>query len=211
MLAPMGVRYVVVPSTQGRDGGAAGDAPVALRRAMAQQLDLARLRSSRGLVLYENVAYAPIRSAVPPPALPIDSRRPNRAALTTDLTRATPIPSNGATAVGTAFWGEAYDSEWKATGDGETLRHQEPFGWANGYVVGRRATVSITYEAQWARWAMLGGTLIIWLLVLWRWRRTRVRRDPSTRAVAARRRRERAPKPDPLAELDDEAFWWERV
>ena len=61
MLAPMGVRYVVVPSTQGRDGGAAGDAPVALRRAMAQQLDLARLRSSRGIVLYENLAYAPIR------------------------------------------------------------------------------------------------------------------------------------------------------
>ncbi len=32
MLAPMGVRYVVVPSTQGRDGGAQADAPVALRR-----------------------------------------------------------------------------------------------------------------------------------------------------------------------------------
>ena len=53
----MGVRYVVVPSTQGRDGGAQADAPVALRAApMAQQLDLARLRSSRGLVLYENLA-----------------------------------------------------------------------------------------------------------------------------------------------------------
>ena len=93
MLAPMGVRYVVVPSTQGRDGGAAGDAPVALRRAMAQQLDLARLRSSRGIVLYENVAYTPIRAAVSPPALPVDSRRPNRAALTTNLNR-------GATDVG---------------------------------------------------------------------------------------------------------------
>ncbi len=191
MLAPMGVRYVVVPSTQGRDGGAAGDAPVALRRAMAQQLDLARLRSSRGLVLYENVAYAPIRAAVSPPALPVDSRRPNRAALTTDLTRAVPLPSDGATAVGTAFWGEAYDSEWKATGNGDTLRHQEPFGWANGFVVDRRATVSIAYEAQWLRWAMLGGALVIWVLVMWRWRRTRVRRDPSTRAIAARQRRER--------------------
>jgi hypothetical protein len=211
MLAPMGVRYVVVPSTQGRGGGAIRDTSVALRRAMAQQLDLARLRSSRGLVLYENVAYSPIRASVSPPALPVDSRRPNRAALTTDLTRAVPLPSRGATAAGTAFWGEAYDSEWKATGDGDALRHQESFGWANGFVVDQRATVSIAYEAQWVRWAMLGGALIIWLLVIWRWRRTRVRRDPSTRAVAARQRRERVSKPNPLAELDDEAFWWERV
>jgi hypothetical protein len=207
----MGVRYVVVPSTQGRDGGAATDAPVALRRAMAQQLDLARLRSSRGLVLYENVAYAPIRAAVSPPALPVDSRRPNRAALTTDLTRAVPLPSGSATSAGTAFWGEAYDSEWKATGDGDALRHQQSFGWANGFVVDRRATVSIAYEAQWMRWAMLGGALVIWVFVVWRWRRTRVRRDPSTRTPANRARRERATKPDPLAELDDEAFWWERV
>ena len=211
MLAPMAVRYVVVPSTQGRDGGAAANAPLALRRAMAQQLDLARLRSNRGLVLYENVAYAPIRSAVPPPALPVDSRRPNRAALATGLTRAVPLSSDRATAVGTAFWGEAYDSEWKATGDGDALRHQESFGWANGFVVDQRATVSIAYEAQWVRWAMLGGALIIWVLVIRRWRRTRVRRDPSRRAVNARQRRERVVKADPLAELDDEAFWWERV
>ena len=73
-------------------------APVALRRAMAQQLDLARLRSSRGLVLYENLAYAPIRAAVSPPSLPVDSRRPNRAALATDLTRAVPLPSGAVAA-----------------------------------------------------------------------------------------------------------------
>jgi GT2 family glycosyltransferase len=209
MLAPMGVRYVAVPSTQGRDGGAGADAPVALRRAMAQQLDLARLRSSRGLVLYENLAFAPVRAAIPPPALPVDSRRPNRAALATDLTRATPLPST-ATGRGTAFWGEAFDSEWKATGDGDALRHQEPFGWANGFVVERQSTVSISYDAQWVRWAMLGGALVVWLLVIWRWRRTRAKRDVSSRATA-RPRRERTSRPDPLAEFDDEAFWWERV
>jgi GT2 family glycosyltransferase len=211
MLAPMGVRYVIVPSTQGRDGGASAAAPVALRQAMAQQLDLARLRSSRGLVLYENLAFAPIRASVRPPALPVDSRRPNRAALTTDLTRATPLSSPGTAAAGTAFWGEAHDSEWKATANGAALRHQESFGWANGFVVPRRAAVSMSYDAQWVRWAVLGGALVIWLLVIWRWRRTRVKRDASTRAMAARRRRERPSRPDPLAELDDEAFWWERV
>ena len=163
------------------------DAPVALRRAMAQQLDLARLRSSRGLVLYENLAYAPIRAAV------LAAGAPGRLA-PAEPRRARDRPhARGAAArrarppAGTAFWGEAYDSEWKATGDGDALRHQKSFGWANGFVVRpTRATVSIAYEAQWVRWAMLGGALVIWLLVIWRWRRTRVRRDPSARAAAAR-------------------------
>ena len=120
MLAPMGVRYVVVPSTQGRDGGDARPTPpVALRRAMAQQLDLARLRSSRGLVLYENLAYAPIRAAVSPPALPVDSSPPEPGCAH-DRPHA-----RGAAAVGSStprghrVLGEAYDSEWKATGDGD--------------------------------------------------------------------------------------------
>lgn len=210
MLAPMGVRYVVVPSTQGRDGDARPAPPVAVRRAMSQQLDLARLRSSRGITLYENLAFAPIRAVVPPPRLPVDSPRPNRAALATDLTRAVPLADGGVAAAGTAFWGEAYDAEWKATGGGAALRHQQSFGWANGFVVDQRGRVSIAFDSQWLRWVMLGGALVIWLLTIWRWRRTRVRRDPASR-TAPRERRDRTTRPDPLAELDDEAFWWERV
>ena len=206
----MGVRYVVVPSTQGRDGGAAGDAPVALRRAMAQQLDLARLRSSRGIVLYENVAYAPIRAAVSPPALPVDSRRPNRAALTTDLTRG--AAASGATPPGTAFWGEAYDSEWKATRRRRPLRHQESFGWANGFVVRRRgdrvdrvrSAVGALGDARRRAGHLAARALAVAS-------HPGAARSVAPRAVASRQRRERSAKPDPLAELDDEAFWWERV
>jgi GT2 family glycosyltransferase len=210
MLAPMGVRYVVLPSTQGRDGGADAARPTAMRRAMAQQLDLARLRAGPGLALYENLAFAPLRALVPPPRLPIDSPRPNRAAQSTDLTRAVPLTSE-APASGTVLWGEAYDAEWHASGNDETLRHQQPFGWANGYPVEGHATVSIAYEAQWVRWAMLGVALIIWLAVVWRWRRTRVRRPRALRGAAARPRRERRERHDAVSEVDDESFWWERV
>jgi GT2 family glycosyltransferase len=208
MLAPMGVRLIAVPSTQGRGGGAAASVPVALRQAMGQQLDLARLRSSRGLVLYENLAYAPLRASVPPPRLPVDSPSPNRAAQSTDLTRARPLTSTAA--AGTVLWGEAYDGEWKASGNGDALRHERAFGWTNGYAVKRRATVSLRYDAQWVRWVMLLVALVIWVFVVWRWRRTRVRRDRVGRAQV-RTARERRGRADPLAELDDESFWWERV
>jgi hypothetical protein len=210
MLAPMGVRYVVVPSTQGSDGGASAPVPRAVRAAMAQQLDLAQLRSTAGIVLYENLAYAPIRAAVPG-RVPVDSARPNRAALDADLADATPLTS-APTPAGTVLWGEAYDSEWQASRDGTALRHEQAFGWANGFRSNRRGVVSITYGAQWQRWAMLAGALVLWLLVVRRWRRTRVRRDPVQRAATDRQRRERAERYDPLNDvLDEETFWWERV
>ena len=79
------------------------------------------------------------------------------------------------------------------------------------YPSNRRGAVSIDYGAQWQRWAMLAGALVLWLLVVRRWRRTRVRPDPAQRA-AVRARRERAERHDPLTDvLDDDAFWWERV
>ena len=99
-----------------------------------------------------------------------------------------------------------------ATSHGRSLPHEQAFGWANGFVAERPGTVSIVYGAQWTRWAMLGGALVIWLFVVWRWRRTWVRRDPSERARAARARRERRERYDPLADvIDEDAFWWERV
>ena len=64
--------------------------PLAVRRAMSEQLDLAQLRSGAGLVLYENLAYTPLAASVPG-RVPVDSARPNRAALETNLARAVPL------------------------------------------------------------------------------------------------------------------------
>src|SRR5262249_17216435 len=152
-------------------GGAATSVPGAVRTAMGQQLDFAQLRSSAGLVLYQNLAYVPLRASIPG-RVPVDSPRPNRAALGADLSAAqpvTPAPARPAT----VLWGEAYNSEWSASSGDESLRHEKAFGWANGYRLDTRGPVTITYDAQWQRWALLAGALVLWILVVWRWRRTR--------------------------------------
>ena len=215
MLAPMGVRYVVVPSTQGPDGGAATSRPtVALRTAMAQQLDLARLRSSAGLVLYENLAYVPDRVRCRRPVASRSTRRartgPRSAPTSPARSRSRRRPAAPAPCCGVR---RTTPSGRRSSG-GTSLRHEKAFGWANGYRARHPGPVTITYDAQWQRWALLGGALVIWLLVVWRWRRTRVRRDPvvagDRRAYAGASVAER--RPDPLADvLDDDAFWWERV
>ena len=210
MLAPMGIRYVVLPNGQGKDGGAHARVPAAVRRAVDDQLDLAQLRTDAGVTLYENLAYAPILSVVPDDAdVPSNSKSPNLAALGTDISGAKPV-SGTVDQSGTLLWGEANDSAWEAT-VGRTLRNTDAFGWANGYPVARRGSVSLEYTDQWQRWAFLGGMALIWLIVLLRWRATRVRRDPGERAAAReRRRRERDDEPFTGA-VDDETFYWERV
>jgi hypothetical protein len=216
LLAPAGVRWIALPDTQGPNSS---EPPVRLpgwRRALDGQLDLARLRSARGLVLYENLAWIPLRAVVPQAgaaAVPVGVQDPTRSALAAGAIAARPVASSGAAVPGIFLWGEAYDREWDASAaSGATLHHVRTFGWSNGYRVERRSTVDLTFGEQWQRWALLGGALVIWLFVIWRWWRTRTRTPRTAFATAARERRERRAPRDSLGEsLGDEEFWWERV
>jgi hypothetical protein len=149
-------------------------------------------------------------------AVPVGVQDATRAALGADAITATPVPSSGAVVPGLLLWGEAYDREWEATAaSGGTLDHVRTFGWSNGYRVDRRSEVDVAFGAQWQRWALLGGALVIWLVVVWRWWRTRMRTSRAEVAAAARDRRQRRARSAPRDTLGDaigtEEFWWERV
>ena len=214
LLAPVGVRWIALPSTQGPGGD---EPPVPLRgwrKVLDGQLDLARLRSASGLALYENLAWIPLRASVPAAgagAVPTGSTDPTRAALDTDLSSARPLTSGETAAPGVVLWGEAYDGEWHASASsgGAALAHFRAFGWSNGYRVTRRTPVAISFGAQWQRWALLGVALLIWLFVVFWWWRTRARWTAPVEETRVARRRTRT---DSFADaVDDETFWWERV
>src|SRR5262249_43718894 len=161
---PMGVRYVVMPSSQGTGGGAVAPPSRALRSALASQLDLARLRSGAGIVVYENLAWIPLKSVVPASSaegVPVGSPDPTRAPPGVEL-QANPV-GDGSVPPGTLLWGEAFDDHWTASASGGDLRHVEAFGWSNGYRVQRAGPVALEFDAQWQRWALLGGALVLWV------------------------------------------------
>lgn len=214
LLAPAGVRFVAAPTTQGAGGSARAPLTPGLRVALAGQLDLASRRVPGGLVLYENLAWIPLRAVVPEDAaadVPVGDVAPVPAALQTDVAGvAEPVAGDGLAGPGLLLWGEAYDASWEEGGAGGTARHVETFGWANGFELERARAVSITFGGQTLRWALLGVALVIWLVVALWWWRTRVRRVPPS--TGPRVRREREVRRDPLGEvLDEDAFWWERV
>ncbi len=200
LLAPMGVRYLAVPSTLGPgDSTFHADASLGLRRALGEQLDLARLRSSGGLILYENLSWIPVRGVVArgDGRVPLTDSDPITAALRADLTNVRPLRDDRTAPVGTVALGERYDSRWKTAGGSDT-EHRHAFGWANGFVVTRRSVITPQFGGQWERWLVVALQGLLWAVIVVRLRRGRRSRTTSGTADAAenprveRTRRERA-------------------
>ncbi len=190
LVAPMSVRYVAMPTRAGP--GASPQAPPAgLPAALASQLDLARLEAPAGLALYENTAWIPTPATVrltDTESVPLGSKNPTGAALRADVGGVTAVrgsPSDSApTGPGLVLWSEAFDGDWSATVAGKTLRHVKPFGWANGFTASERGSVSINYDGQLRRYALIALQVLLvlaFLVLVWRSSATRRARPPRVR------------------------------
>jgi GT2 family glycosyltransferase len=219
LLAPMGVRYVAVPSTTG-PGGPADPPPATVAAGLAEQLDLARLNAPSGLVLYENTAWVPERAEIRGAAadrVPTGAVDPSRSALQTDLSAAAVPLGRAPVAPGTALLGQAHDGDWKATAGGHSLGHDRAFGWANSFTVPQRSSVSLTFDGQSAHDLLLLAGAAPWLVLLALWWLGRRRDRARRRAQAAARRTERMERQRRRAErlagsdLDFEDDFWSKV
>ncbi|MCJ7437150.1 MAG: glycosyltransferase [Acidimicrobiia bacterium] len=211
LLAPAGVRYVAVPLRNGPDG-ARGEPVPAVTAALAEQLDLARLRSERGLVVYENQSWAPARAVVTgrdADAVPTGAVDPLRSAVRTDLVGAKPIGGDAPIPAGTVLLGDALAGGWRAEGPNGVLPHEAAFGYLNSWVNPRVGAVSITHDGQGLRYALLAGEAVLWLVALAWWSRGRRRDRVEHAAVVRRERTERQPRRTDLSDLafDDDDFW----
>ena len=215
LLAVAGVRYVALPRRDGV-GGTPGRRLPAVTAALADQLDLARLRSDVGLVLYENESWAPATAVVTgadadtiPVAPPEQAAEELSAAAATDLVGADPLGAGPAPA-GRILDAEAYDAGWQAAGADGVLDHAEAFGVVNTWANPDRQKVAVTHNGQMARNLLGVLQVAIWVFALLWWSLGR-RRARSARVERVRQaRRERAEqRSDPVALLasDDDAFW----
>lgn len=211
LLAPAGVRYVVVPLRNGPDGARGRPVP-SVTTALAGQLDLARLRSEAGLVIYKNESWAPAR-ATTTVDVPTGAVAPLPSAATTDLVGAEllgdePVPA------GTALLAEAFDDGWSATGDRRALEHGAAFGWVNAWEHPDEATVAISHDGQGRRYLLLGVELVAWIVALVWWTRGRGRERGARLERLRQERLRAAPRPSDfvreseLGGLDDlDGFW----
>jgi GT2 family glycosyltransferase len=193
LLAPMAVRYVAVPMRAAPGAGPLHRPPADLLAALAGQLDLRRRPSDPGLVLYENVAAAPVRGIVPgavPPEAPTAGA---------DLSRARPVLQRGAGPTrasgridrsGTVLLSEAYSTRWELRVDGRPAHRERGFGWANAFRVEAPGPAELRYRTPPAYLGLLALQVVLWAGAI-RWARRGRRRterssaSPEEPAIAA--------------------------
>lgn len=162
LLAPMAIRYVVVPSSAappvpGQPVLASTPVPPGLQRALVSQDDLRQLNVDPGLLVLENSAWAPQRAALSPAAQAASVTSSSRATLRTDLSGSRPIlrtspgflSYTGAVPRGTAYLAASASDRWEMTdASGRSLPRYSAFGWANGYRVDAAGRLALSYSTS---------------------------------------------------------------
>ncbi|MEZ5143872.1 MAG: glycosyltransferase family 2 protein [Acidimicrobiales bacterium] len=198
-LAPMGVRYVVVPDRLAPApyvNEATAPQP-RLEALLESQLDLTRVEVVPGLAVYRNAAWGPTRAL-----LPRDTSFPSGGPKAVD--NAVPelrgAPTALPTTEGYASWSGAVDQpsdvylgapsdpDWSLEVGGRSQPGREVLGWSQAWTVADTGTASLTFRTSPLLPVLVVGAAVLWLLTLVFLLRTRVTRDErrvlSDRAVS---------------------------
>jgi GT2 family glycosyltransferase len=135
-LAPLGVRYLVIPLRAAPVDAPERPVPADLPAALRAQVDLRQIDTNTSLLVFENAAWAPIRSQLPAEAA--GAARDKKADVSTvDLSGAEPVldPAKPGSArfqgdvqAGEVLVAEAPSSGWQLKADGRSAERHPAFG-----------------------------------------------------------------------------------
>ena len=185
LLAPMGVRYVVVPERLAPAPFATGrlPAPRHLSSVLAQQLDLEPLDVPAGLMVFRNQAAMPMRAAVPS-STAVPTGGGIASALGLDLSS---VPAALPHQQGHLRWtgpvsadtrlllSAAHDPGWELDVSGSPATAIKPFGWSTGFTVSHSGQATLRFRTSPLRYAMLALQAVLWLVAV----RVVIRRRPA--------------------------------
>jgi hypothetical protein len=175
LLAPLGVRFVVVPiidnATSRRDDPV--EAPRGLADALASQLDLRRRYASPDLVIYENTSWIPVRSMLAAGAADASTSGGAVSLIANDIAGATPIlhsrrDEDGMASVidaGIVHVAVPFTSSWKLTVGGLPVAARPAFGVTTAYEVPQGGTAVLEFDTSFMRTALILVQFGLWVFV----------------------------------------------
>ena len=176
ILAPMGVRYVVVPERLAPAPFTSEPLPVpgALSATLSAQLDLEPIDAFEGLTVFRNQAFLPVRSALPG-SVEIPTGGGVAAALGLDLSGSPAVlpdeeghlrwsgPVDDDT---TVLLSAAHSDGWELEVDGERIDLAKPFGWSTGFEVEAGGKATLGFHTSPVRYLILAVQALAWLVVV---------------------------------------------
>ncbi len=190
LLAPLAVRYIVVPSQLAPDPGAPSlPPPASLVNVLGAQSDLLQLPSNPSLLVFANTAWAPGRAQLTAAAAAASKSGGPTAAVDAPLAGLAPVlpgPVGAASFTGYLPVGSVYlsasSSRWVLTqAGGTTARARPAFGWANSFAVPQPGIATIAFHTPVGYLVAIAIDCILWVLALYAlassWGRRDSRRD----------------------------------
>jgi GT2 family glycosyltransferase len=171
-LAPLGVRYIVVPLRAAPVGAAERPVPADLPAALRSQVDLRQIDTNPTLLVFENAAWAPARSQLPPAAA--DAARDGGDVARLDLSAAAAVlaPSKpgvlrfrGEVAEGEVLLAEANSSRWQLRVAGQTAERHPAFG-VTGFTVASSGQGTLRFRTPLLHRLAVLVQVLLWLLAL---------------------------------------------
>jgi hypothetical protein len=173
LLAPMGVRYIVVPIELATGVSKVGKYPVPapLSRALVSQIDLRLLPSDPGVAIYENASWGPARQALPDR---LAGPLPQTLGAGVDVRGATPVLPNGGPfdftgsvpSNTTVLLAETPSSRWQLSVAGDSVRQQKAYGVANAYRVATGGRASLRFRTPVLRYGAILLQIALWALAV---------------------------------------------
>ncbi len=201
LLAPLAVRYIVVPIVDG--GQSTRDNPIALPdgviEALSRQLDLKRRFASPDLVVFENTAWIPVRSRLGEAGATSSASAGAESMIATDISGAATFPGVGSPVdsselsvePGTVHLAVPFTSRWTLSVDGATVPVRPAFGLTNAYDVTASGSARLSYSTSVLHRVLVGMQVAAWVLLLF---------VATSRRRALRRQRRRVDHNDLPAE-----------
>jgi hypothetical protein len=209
LLAPMGVRYIVVADqlAPAPFGGLHQDADPALDDLLARQLDLQEIGVNPSIRVFRNTSWMPMAVDLGSQSSVRDPVALDPGQLGPALDDAAVTRYRGEVPGGTAIHlAEAFSPEWRLEGPGAAGEstsggsgtpgpaHEASFGWANRFAVGAGGKVEVGYKVPGERVALALVQVALWLLVV-----LVAVRQPEAGPARGRRSSRRLPAPPGLA------------
>ncbi len=176
LLAPLGIRFIVVPLFDGVVSTANDplEPPFGLVEALDEQLDIASPLSLSTFEYYENTAWLPTYSMLSGSSAEASRTAGNDALVRADLTDASPIfvgadPKASATdtvSAGVVHLAVPFDENWKLEVDGQQVPARRAFGVTTAFDVETGGTATLSYETPGGRSLALAFQFVLWALAL---------------------------------------------
>ncbi|MCC6437832.1 MAG: hypothetical protein IT196_22590, partial [Acidimicrobiales bacterium] len=176
LLAPMAVRYVIVPNriAPSFENVTRYPAPDAVLQMLAGQLDLRRVDVDEAVDVYENQAWLPGRAVLTGESSGAAGQTGFAPLVTTDLSgngaalepTSTPQRFIGTAGPGELFLSQSSSDQWELTLDGKEIARRPAFGWANVFTLDHGGQVELAYKTPVTRWVGVIVQLLLWLVAL---------------------------------------------